>query len=105
MKIVESEALKTQKPQSGKVYAPSKASRREALAGPPSAAGKTVSGDPAEDGVALSSHDQLHALAMAAGAGDTSRVDRLTQLVQSGQYQVDPTALSGAIVGSMLKGY
>jgi anti-sigma28 factor (negative regulator of flagellin synthesis) len=105
MKIVESEALKTQKPQTDKVYEPSKASRRDALTGTPSAAGETVTGDPAEDGVALSSHDQLHALAMAAGAGENSRIAQLTQLVQSGQYQVDPTALSGAIVGSMLKGY
>jgi hypothetical protein len=105
MKIVESEALKTQKPQTGKVYEPSKASRRDALAGSPTTAGETVTGDSAEDGVALSSHDQLHALAMAAGAGETSRVGLLTQLVQSGQYQVDPAALSGAIVGSLLKGY
>ncbi len=105
MKIVESEALKTQKPQSGKVYEPSKASRQQALAGQTSAAGQAVSGDPPEDGVALTSHDQLHALAMAVGAGESSRIDRLTQLVQSGQYQVDPTALSGAIVGSLLKGY
>ena len=101
MKIVESDALKTQKPQPGNVYEPSKAT---GLAG----AGQPSSGqvDPvAEDGVALNSHDQLHALAMAAGAGQNSRIAQLTQLVQSGQYQVDPTALSGAIVGSMLKGY
>ncbi len=107
MKIVESEALKTQKSQTGKVYEPSKASRRDALGGPPSTAGETVTGDPAEDGVAFSNHDQLHALAMAAGAGESSHIAQyLTQRsVQSGQYQVDPAALSGAIVGSMLKGY
>ena len=44
-------------------------------------------------------------LAMTPSAEDTSRVARLTQLVQSGQYQVDPLALSGAMVAAMLKGY
>jgi anti-sigma28 factor (negative regulator of flagellin synthesis) len=102
MKIVESDALKTQKPQSGKVYEPSKASRREGVAGRPAPA---QDDSVAEDGIALNSHDQLQALAMAVGAGQASRVQQLTQLVQSGQYQVDYTALGGAIVGSMLKGY
>jgi anti-sigma28 factor (negative regulator of flagellin synthesis) len=102
MKIVESETLKTQKPQPGKVYEPSKASGREAPSGPSS----TVPEDRvAEDGVTLNSHGQLHALAMAAGAGESSRVEQLTQLVQSGQYQVDPVELGGAIVASMIKGY
>jgi anti-sigma28 factor (negative regulator of flagellin synthesis) len=55
--------------------------------------------------VALQGQDQLRALAMTPSAADTSRVARLTQLVQSGQYQVDPVELSGAMVAAMLKGY
>jgi anti-sigma28 factor (negative regulator of flagellin synthesis) len=42
---------------------------------------------------------------MTPNAEETSRVERLTQLVQSGQYQVDYLALSGAMVAAMLKGY
>ena len=55
--------------------------------------------------MALEGQDQLRALAMTPSAEDTSRVQRLTQLVQSGQYHVDPVALSGAMVAAMLKGY
>ena len=55
--------------------------------------------------MALEGQDQLRALAMTPSAEDTSRVERLTQLVQSGQYQVDHQALSGAMVAAMLKGY
>ena len=53
----------------------------------------------------MDSQDQLRSLAMTPSAEDTSRVARLTALVQSGQYQVDPAALSGAMVAAMLKGY
>ncbi|MBZ5677379.1 MAG: flagellar biosynthesis anti-sigma factor FlgM [Acidobacteriia bacterium] len=96
MKIDERKALNTQKPQSEKVY--------ETKANVSSRTAKNSS--PAlQDGVALDSQDQLRALAMAPSAEDTSRVARLTQLVQSGQYQVDPAALSGAMVAAMLKGY
>jgi anti-sigma28 factor (negative regulator of flagellin synthesis) len=96
MKIDERKALNTQKPQSEKVY--------ETKANVSSRTAKNSS--PAlQDGVALDSQDQLRALAMAPSAEDTSRVARLTQLVQSGQYQVDPVALSGAMVAAMLKGY
>lgn len=96
MKIDEREALNTQKPQSEKVY--------ETKANVSSRTAKTSS--PAlQDGVALDSQDQLRSLAMTPSAEDTSRVARLTELVQSGQYQVDPAALSGAMVAAMLKGY
>ena len=96
MKIDERKALNTQKPQSEKVYQtkPEVSSR---TAKKYSAAG--------EDGVALEGQDQLRVLAMTPTADETSRVERLTQLVQSGQYQVDHLALSGAMVAAMLKGY
>jgi anti-sigma28 factor (negative regulator of flagellin synthesis) len=96
MKIDERKALNTQKPQSEKVY--------ETKADVSARTAKTPS--PAlQDGVALEGQDQLRALAMTPSAEETSRVARLTRLVQSGQYQVDPAALSGAMVAAMLKGY
>jgi anti-sigma28 factor (negative regulator of flagellin synthesis) len=97
MKIDERKALNTQKPQSEKVY--------ETKANVSSRTAKNSSPALQDDGVALNSQDQLRALAMTPSAEDTSRVARLTQLVQSGQYQVDPVALSGAMVAAMLKGY
>jgi len=96
MKIDERKALNTQKPQSEKVY--------ETKADVSSRTAKNSS--PAlQDGVALEGQDQLRILAMTPSAEDTSRVAQLTQLVQSGQYQVDYQALSGAMVAAMLKGY
>ena len=96
MKIDERKALNTQKPQSEKVYqTKSDVSART---------GKKFSAA-SEDGVALEGQDQLRVLAMAPSAEETSRVERLTQLVQSGQYQVDHLALSGAMIAAMLKGY
>ena len=96
MKIDERNTLNTQKPQSEKVFeTKSEVSSRTAKKPSPAL----------QDGVALQGQDQLRALAMTATAEDTSRVARLTQLVQSGQYQVDPVALSGAMVAAMLKGY
>jgi len=96
MKIDERKALNTQKPQSEKVY--------ETNAGVSSRNTQKpfTSG---EEGVALNSQDQLRALAMSPTAEETSRVERLKELVQSGQYQVDHLALSGAMVAAMLKGY
>ena len=96
MKIDERKALNTQKPQSEKVY--------ETKADVSARTAKTSS--PArQEGVALESQNQLRTLAMTPSAEETSRVARLTQLVKSGQYQVDPVALSGAMVAAMLKGY
>lgn len=96
MKIDERKALNTQKPQSEKVY--------ETRADVFSRTAKNSSPG-LQDGVTLESQDQLRTLAMTPSAEDTSRVAHLTQLVQSGQYQVDPGALSGAMVAAMLKGY
>ena len=96
MKIDERKALNTQKPQSERVHE-TKADVSSRTAKKSSPAG--------EDGVALSGQDQLRVLAMTPGAEETSRVQRLAQLVQSGQYHVDHVALSGAIVAGMLKGY
>ena len=96
MKIDERKALNTQKPNTDKVYETNtNASPRTAK--PASSAG--------QDGVALDSQDQLRLLAMTPTAEETSRVARLTQLVQSGQYQVDHLALAGTMVAAMLKGY
>ena len=96
MKIDERKALNTQKPQSEKVYeTKSEVSSRTAKNSSPAL----------QDGVALAGQDQLRVLAMTPSAEDTSRVAQLTQLVQSGQYQVDYQALSGAMVAAMLKGY
>ncbi|HYV63637.1 MAG TPA: hypothetical protein VE958_13230 [Bryobacteraceae bacterium] len=96
MKIDERKALNTQKPQSEKVYE-TKSEVSSRTAKKPSAAW--------EDGVALKGQDQLRVLALTPTAEENSRVERLTQLVQSGQYQVDHLALSGAMVAAMLKGY
>ena len=96
MKIDERKALNTQKPQSEKVY--------EAKAEVSSKTAKSSSPAP-QDGVALQGQDQLRALAMTPSAEETSRVESLTKLVQSGQYQVDPLELSRAMVAAMLKGY
>ena len=96
MKIDERKALNTQKPQSEKVYeTKSQVSSRTTKS----------SSAVREDGVALDGQDQLRLLAMTSSAEETSRVERLAQLVQSGQYQVDPLELSGAMVAAMLKGY
>jgi anti-sigma28 factor (negative regulator of flagellin synthesis) len=96
MKIDERKALNTQKPQSEKVYE-TKSEVSSKTAKSPSTG--------LQDGVALEGQDQLRALAMTTNAEDTSRVAHLTQLVQSGQYQVDPVELSRAMVAAMLKGY
>ena len=96
MTIDERKTLNTQKPQSERVFG----TKSEV----PSRAAKSSS-PTREDGVALQGQDQLRALAMAPSAEETSRVERLTQLVQSGEYQVDHLALSGAMVSAMLKGY
>ena len=96
MKIDERKALNTQKPQSEKVYeTKSEVSSRTAKNPSPAL----------QDGVALEGQDQLRTQAMTPSAEVTSRVASLTQLVQSGQYQVDPEALGGAMVAAMLKGY
>ena len=95
MKIDERKALNTQKPQSEKLY--------ETKAGI-SSGGPKKPAPGREDLVALDSQDQLRSLAISS-TEDTSRIARLTQLVQSGQYQVDPVELSGAMVAAMLKGY
>ena len=96
MKIDERNAVNTQKPQSEKVYE-TKADGFSRAARPASPG--------LQDGVALNGQDQLRARAMTPTSEETSRIARLTQLVQSGQYQIDPDALSSAMVAAMLKGY
>ena len=96
MKIDERKALNTQKPEAAKAYeTKTEVSTRTSK----------LASEVGQDGVALNSQDRLRLRAMAPSAEETSRVAVLTQLVQSGQYQVDPEALSGAMVAAMLKGY
>ena len=96
MQIDERKALNTQKPEATKAFQ-TKAEVSTRTAKLASAAG--------QDGVALDSQDQLRLRAMAPSAEESNRVAVLTRLVQSGQYQVDPVALSSAMVAAMLKGY
>ena len=96
MKIDERKALNTQKPQSEKVY-----ETKSGVSSRTAQQSSTVG----EDGVALAGQDQLRALAMTPSAEEASRVASLTKLVQSGQYQVDTSELSRAMVAALLKGY
>jgi anti-sigma28 factor (negative regulator of flagellin synthesis) len=60
----------------------------------------------AGDGVDLGSQAGLVATAQALGqAGQSSIVQQLRALVQSGQYQVDTAALSQSIVSAASSGY
>lgn len=62
-------------------------------------------GDTSSDGVDLGSQSNLLAQTQAAGAdGRAARIEQLRALVQSGQYQVDPVALSKSIVDAALSG-
>jgi flagellar biosynthesis anti-sigma factor FlgM len=98
MKINESDAMTTSKLQAGQVYA-TPSSR-----GASTAAGGGV--PDTGDNVELRSQASLLSLAQAAGSSENSaNVERLRALVQSGQYQVDPAALSHSITDAALRGY
>lgn len=98
MKINERDALNIPKPESERLYAPSKPE-----SGSTRAARHSDSGN---DQIDLGSQTGLLSQAVSAGSEErASRVEQLRALVQSGQYQVDTVALSRAIVTAGLSGY
>jgi flagellar biosynthesis anti-sigma factor FlgM len=98
MKINERSALNTSKPQSSQVYETTRSEgNSSASVQRPADAG---------DNIDLGSQASLLSQAQAAGASERSaNVQRLQALVQSGQYQVDPAALSSSIVSASIDGY
>jgi anti-sigma28 factor (negative regulator of flagellin synthesis) len=98
MKISDWDSVNIHLSQSGKPEEPTKAGT--------SSAGARKNGLSKEDRIDMDAQSQLQALALA--VSDPERADRVAQLralYESGQYQVDATALSGAIVTAMLQGY
>lgn len=70
------------------------------------ASGAQNSADSASDRIDLGSQSDLVSQALTAGAQSRAEhIEQLRALVQSGQYQVDPAALSQSIVQSALSGY
>jgi anti-sigma28 factor (negative regulator of flagellin synthesis) len=97
VKIDQRDALNIVKPQSGTVQEPLKTSGKST-----SAANRGASSG---DQIDLGGQNWLLSGVQTAGASQReSRVAELRALVQSGQYQVDPAALSQSIVGSALSG-
>lgn len=97
MKINESNILNIAKPQSERLSESMKLTSGSARI--PS----TTSG--ASDQIALGSQAGLLSQAQSAGDSDRqARIEQLKALVQSGQYQVDPAALSKSIVNAALNG-
>jgi anti-sigma28 factor (negative regulator of flagellin synthesis) len=98
MKINENSLLNTSKPQSSQIYETSRADSG-------SSASLGLSADTG-DNIDLRSQASLLAQAQTAGSSErTANVQRLQALVQSGQYQVDPVALSQSIVNAAINGY
>jgi flagellar biosynthesis anti-sigma factor FlgM len=98
MKINESSNLTTSKPQSSQIY---ETPRLDASSS--SAAGRTAE---TGDNIELGSQASLLSQAQEAGASQSSAtVQQLRALIQSGQYQVDPAALSHSIVNAAVNGY
>lgn len=96
MKIFEQDSVNIRKPQSG---------RTEEIAPPKVRTNTAAPQRSSEDHVEVSAQSQLQALAASIGEDSrTNRVEQLRALVSSGNYKVDPGALSGAIVDSMLQG-
>lgn len=95
---VETNLLNISIPQNDRVQEPLKADGRSSA--------RTQSYQTAGDGVDLGSQAGLVAAAQSAGTADQSSVvQRLRALVQSGQYQVDSGALSESIVSAAANGY
>ena len=71
-----------------------------------SASGSQTVDTPTSDRIDLGAQNDLVAQAQTAGTDSrAARIEQLRLLVQSGQYQVDPVALSQSIVQSALNGY
>jgi len=98
MKINESSTFQTSKTQSRGVFETPRPDGNSSQA----AGGAQDAGDKID----LNSQASLLSQAQAAGASESAaNVERLRALVQSGQYQVDPGALSHSIVNAALNGY
>lgn len=99
MKIHEREtAVNIQKPLSGTPVDPVKPGRKSVSPDKPF--------ESREDQVDLDTGNQLLSLARNLGGEErANRVEKLRQLVQSGQYQVDPVALSSALIDAAIQGY
>jgi flagellar biosynthesis anti-sigma factor FlgM len=98
MKINENSVLNTSKPQSSQMYETSKSDGG-------SSASLGLSADTG-DNIDLRSQASLLSQAQTAGSAERSaNVQRLQALIQSGQYQVDPAALSQSIVNAAVNGY
>jgi anti-sigma28 factor (negative regulator of flagellin synthesis) len=97
VKINESDILNILKPQSGNVFDPVSPSR---------VSGSTERGVVSpNDGIDLGSQSGLLTYAQQAGSAERQdRVQELRALVQSGQYQVDTSALSQSIVSAASNG-
>jgi anti-sigma28 factor (negative regulator of flagellin synthesis) len=97
VKIDQRDALNILKPQSGTVSEPLKTSGKSRSA--------ASYGTSSSDQIDLGGQNWLLSGVQSAGASQReSRVAELRALVQSGQYQVDPAALSQSIVSSALSG-
>jgi anti-sigma28 factor (negative regulator of flagellin synthesis) len=98
VRINESDVLNISKPQSDKVSDPVKTTRTT---------GSTGGGvSRPTDGIDLGSQSGLLVYAQQAGSTERDeRVQQLRALVQSGQYQIDSSALSQSIVSAAANGY
>jgi flagellar biosynthesis anti-sigma factor FlgM len=97
VKINERDTVNISKPQSERLSESPKATSRTTRATQPA-------GTPS-DRVDFGSQDGLVSQTLSAGTAErAARVDELKALVQSGQYQVDTSALSKSIVDATLKG-
>jgi anti-sigma28 factor (negative regulator of flagellin synthesis) len=95
---IESDLLKISMPQSNRVQDPSKPDGQSSS--------RAASLTSTNDAVDLGSQAGLAAAAQNAGQEDRANVvQTLRALIQSGQYQVDSSALSAAIVTSAQTGY
>jgi len=97
MKIFDQNSANIQKPQSGLNQEVSRTKTTSATL--PAQSG-------GDDRIDLSAGNHLQALAQSvAGESQNARVEQLRSLVNSGNYEVDPHALSKAIVASIQRGY
>jgi anti-sigma28 factor (negative regulator of flagellin synthesis) len=98
MKINERSALNTSKPDSTRLYeTQTPAGKSSPAAGPVQDTG---------DKIDLGSQATLLSRAQATDSSErSSNTERLRALIQSGQYQMNPAALSSSIVSATLDGY
>jgi anti-sigma28 factor (negative regulator of flagellin synthesis) len=100
MKINESSILTTSNLQSSQIK------ETPRLEGGSSGAVSTGNSSDTGDNIDLGSQASLLSRAQTAGASESSAtVQQLRALIQSGQYQLDPSALSQSIVSSAVNGY